>query len=279
MQSTLWRGLGIVIGGAAGVAGGAGIRSALESGFGTSVLALVVLVAVTVVLYIVARVFHNPDSRMGEVMPGALLGVNTGINVVLLEAILGPIVAGALCVILVLAVVEPLTQSDIYQGFEGWANWLLPMSWPIVAVGLLFLLVSVILHLINLAIRGSFLHIDKVFVDWKTGTIFQKGGLFGNANLQPHSTGYNMGNFAFLTREAKEIEYLTEHEAGHTLNLAALGFVTHLIGALDENVFGGGSDAYTELLAESNVPEEQRQGPIFPMWGESPAAPAGGPGP
>jgi hypothetical protein len=88
-----------------------------------------------------------------------------------------------------------------------------------------------------------------------------------------------MGNFSFLTREAKEIDYLTEHEAGHTLNLAALGFVTHLIGALDENVFGGGSDAYTELLAESNVPAAKRQGPIFPMWGESPAAPAGGAGP
>ncbi len=279
MQSTLWRGLGIVIGGAAGVAGGIGIRSALESGFGTSVLALLVLVAVTTVLYIVARIFHDPDSRTGEVMPGALLGVNTGINVVLLEAILGPIVAGVLCVILVLAVVEPLAQSDIYQGFEGWANWLLPMSWPIVAVGLLFLVVSAILHLVNLAIRRPFLRIDKVFVDWKTGTVFQEGGLFGNANLQPHSTGYNMGNFAFLTREAKEIDYLTEHEAGHTLNLAALGFVTHLIGALDENVFGGGDDAYTELLAESNVPAKERQGPIFPMWGESPAAPAGGPGP
>jgi hypothetical protein len=279
MQSTLWRGLGIVIGGAAGVAGGIGIRSALDSGFGTTVLALLVLVAVTTVLYIVARVFHDPDSHAGEVMPGMLLGVNTGINVVLLEALLGPIVAGIICVILVLAVVEPLAQSDIYQSFAGWANWLLPMSWPIVAVGLLFLFVSLILHLVNLAIRREFLRIDKVFVDWKTGTIFQKGGLFGNANLQPGSTGYNMGNFAFLTKEATELEYLTEHEAGHTLNLAALGFVAHLIGALDENVFGGGNDAYTELLAESNVPPKERQGPIFPMWGESPAAPAGGPGP
>lgn len=279
MQSTLWRGLGIVVGGAAGVAGGIGIRSAIERGFGTTLLALLVLVAVTTVLYIIARVFHDPGSRIGEVMPGALLGVNTGINVVLLEAILGPIVAGVLCVILVLAVVEPLAQSDIYQGFEGWANWLLPMSWPIVAIGMLFLLASGILHLVNLAIRKSFLHVDKVFVDWKTGTIFQKGGLFGNANLQPNSTGYNMGNFAFLTGKAEEIDYLTEHEAGHTLNLAALGCVAHLIGALDENVFGGGSDAYTELLAESNVPAEKRQGPIFPMWGESPAAPAGGAGP
>ena len=42
-----------------------------------------------------------------------------------------------------------------------------------------------------------------------------------------------------------------EHEAGHTLNLAAFGCFFHLIGAFDELVIRGGN-AYSERLAESN---------------------------
>ena len=74
-----------------------------------------------------------------------------------------------------------------------------------------------------------------------------------------------MGSFAFL-KSGKDSPYLEQHEAGHTLNLGIWGFVIHFIGALDENVFGGGNGAYTELFAESHVPESSRQGPIFPMW-------------
>ena len=52
-----------------------------------------------------------------------------------------------------------------------------------------------------------------------------------------------MGNFAFLTKGNATSAHLIEHEAGHTLNLAIWGTVVHLIGALDENVFGGGANA------------------------------------
>ena len=50
-----------------------------------------------------------------------------------------------------------------------------------------------------------------------------------------------------------------------------------VIGALDENVFGGHANAYTELFAESNVPPSTRKGPVFPMWGEPVAAAAPAP--
>lgn len=267
MQDTMWRGLGALVGGGVGVLGGIGIRAALDSGVLAAVLALAALIAVMAVLYLAARANQDPASAGGEVLPGLLLGVNTGINVVLLTAIAGVVPAIVICLIPMLAIVEPVARSDIYQAFVGWANWLLPMSWPIVALGAVFLLVSLLGHPIGLATGSDFFKVRKVFLDWKTGTFFQQGGIFGNANLNPNSTGYNMGDFAFLRKDASGIDYLTEHEAGHTLNLAAFGVVVHLIGALDENVFGGHNAAYTELFAESNVPVASRQGPIFPWWG------------
>jgi hypothetical protein len=267
MQDTMWRALGALVGGGVGVLGGIGIRTALDSGAPAALLALAVLLAATAALYLAARANQDPASAGGEVLPGALLGITTAVNAVLLTAIAGLLPALVICLIPLLAIVEPIARSDIYQAFVGWANWLLPLSWPIVALGLAFLLVSLLGHLIGLATGSDFFKVRKVFLDWKTGTFFQQGGIFGNANLNPNSTGYNMGDFAFLRKDAGGLAYLTEHEAGHTLNLAAFGFVVHLIGALDENVFGGHNAAYTELFAESNVPVASRQGPIFPWWG------------
>jgi len=118
---------------------------------------------------------------------------------------------------------------------------------------------------VNLIFKSEFLKIEKLTMDPGTGTTYLVGGLAGNGNLSPNSTGFNMGSFAFL-KSGQDSAYLEQHEAGHTLNLGVWGFVVHFIGALDENVFGGGNGAYTELFAESHVPQSSRQGPIFPMW-------------
>jgi len=276
MKATAWRALGAL----AGLVGGIGLGLGITKGFGANfflgLLALVGLIGVCVVLYVVARTRTTAGSRVGELMPGVLLGVNTGVNAVLIAALVGPIVAVVLCLLPALAVIEPVARSDIYQAPLGWGNFLLPMSWPIVGLGLLILIFSGILALVNLAIHSTFLDIEKLKLQAKTGTTFLVGGLGGNANLNPDSTGYNMGSFAFL-RHGKSSEYLFEHESGHTLNLAIWGPVIHLIGALDENVFGGHANAYTELFAESNVPPSSRQGPIFPMWGDPVAAPTTAP--
>jgi hypothetical protein len=277
MKATAWRSLGALAGAVGGVALGFGITKGFGANVGLGFLALGGLIVVCVVLYLVARTQATPGSRSGEFMPGVLLGLNTGVSGVLLVAIWP--VAVVICLIPALAVIEPVARSDIYQAFLGWTNFLLPMSWLIVGLGLLFLIVSAILALVNLAIRSNFLKIEKLKLDAKTGTTFLVGGLAGNANLNPHSTGYNMGNFAFLTSGNAASAYLVEHESGHSLNLGIWGAVVHLIGALDENVFGGHANAYTELFAESNVPPGSRQGPIFPMWGEPVAAPATAPTP
>jgi len=266
MKATGWRSLGALAGAAGGVALGFGITKGFGANVGFGFLALGGLIVLCVVLYLVARTQATAETWSGEFMPGVLLGLNTGVNAVLLAVIFTP-VAIVICLIPALAVIEPVARSNIYQAFLGWGNLALPMSWVIVGLGLLFLIFSGILALINLAIKSNFLKIEAFDLDWKTGTSFLVGGLAGNSNLAKGSPGYNMGNFAFLTSGNAADAHLVEHEAGHTLNLAIWGTVVHLIGALDENVFGGHANAYTELFAESNVPPAGREGPIFPMWG------------
>jgi len=275
-MATLWRAVGGVTGGGAGGALGFGTGRAFESGVLWAVLAIAGLVALTVVLYLVARLRATPGSASGELMPGLLLGLNTGVNGALAVALVG---FGGLvvCVIPALAVIAPLARTGVYQGFLGWANLLLPMSWVVIALGLAFVLVSGLLALVNLPFGGSFLRIEKLTVDLGTGTTYLVGGMAGNGNLNPNSDGFNMGSFAFL-QSGHDSAYLEKHEAGHTLNLGIWGFVVHFIGALDENVFGNGPRAYTELFAESHVPADQGRRPtFFPMWCDPVAAPAPAP--
>src|SRR5215204_7410267 len=153
MKATAWRSLGALAGAVGGVALGFGITKGFGSNLGWGFLALGGLIVVCVVLYLVARTQTTPGSRSGEFMPGVLLGLNTGVNGVLLAALFGPIVAVVICLLPALAVIEPISRSDIYQAPLGWGNWVLPMSWPIVGLGLLFVIVSGILALVNLAIR------------------------------------------------------------------------------------------------------------------------------
>lgn len=270
MEVTTWRAFGALVGVGAGVLGGIGLRAAFSSGAGWVLIGIGIAIVVSVVLYLVARPFTTPATRAAEYMLGLLLGVNTGVNAAFLEALFGIVPAVIICLVPLLAVIEPVARADVFQFFLGWVNWALPMSWPIVALGLLVFLVSLPLGLIP----GAFTRIEKVTGDLKTGTWILVGGMGGNANLSPHSTGYNLGTFAFLRRGNPAGDYLVSHEAGHTLNLAIWGAIVHLIGALDENVFGGGVNAYTEHFAEGNVPVALRHHdhPAFPMWGEATGA-------
>jgi len=45
-----------------------------------------------------------------------------------------------------LCLFAPVSQNEFFQGVIGCLNWIMPMSWPIVAIGLLFYLVF---HLIG----------------------------------------------------------------------------------------------------------------------------------
>ncbi len=227
-----------------------------------------VVAGVVLIAYIIAA--FTVGSAVGEVLRGLMIGINAGLNFALALAILGAAlghgspaalgIAIGLGVVNLTTVLSPLSQNDVYQGFLGYLNWVLPMSWPIVALGLTFFVLDLIGGLCVGLPGVTFFKLVGFDIDWKTGTLFLKGGWIGNAN--PIDTAYNMGNFSFV--DAAYGGMAMDHEAGHTLNLAAFGSIFHLIGAVDENIIRNGQRALSERLAESNVPSTSS--PSLAMW-------------
>jgi hypothetical protein len=254
-----------------GSLGGVGGAAALYFLAGVSWLGLAVLAGGSILFYIVAAIGSSSQTNttgFGELMRGFLIGLNAGLNgivaylvsAVLVSAGAAVGIAAAVGVLCYLSVFGPISQSEVYQGFLGWLTWVMPMSWLIVALGLLFLVFSFLLSLVTL-FQVPYLRLTGLRVEWKTGTIFVKGGLVANLNYL--DTAFNMGNFSFV--DAKSSSWHMEHEAGHTLNLSAFGSFFHLLGAVDENILPGrGANAYAERLADSNVPSSSASN--IPMW-------------
>lgn len=233
-------------------------------------IVLVVIGSLSLVGYIVAAVAANSRSQttvFGEFMRGFLVGLNAAANGVLafsliqtFAGLIGGLIVGLVLGILnLLVVLGPLSRSGFFQGVVGYLNWLMPMSWPIVALGFVFTLFSYFLHAVTIG-KVAYLKVEKMRVDWKTGTVFIKGGLIANLNYL--DTAFNMGNFSFV--DYKSREWHIDHEAGHSLNLTAFGFIFHLIGALDENATPRGENAFAERIAESN--STGTSGSNIPMW-------------
>jgi MFS family permease len=238
--------------------------------------AFLLFFAVGLVSYIVARFVE--DTKAESATRGVLIGLNSGLNLMLWivvgEELFGDNDAGGLIgagigILTFLAIVPTISQSDVYQGMIGWANWLMPMSWLVVGLGLILFLLSAVGHVLYWAFSWESFRLLDTDGDAKTGTWFIKGGFV--ANLNPIDTAFNMGNFSFVDRKSGDMHI--EHEAGHTLNLAVFGFVFHFAGAIDENVLRSKWDAYSEKLAESNDTSTSISGLIY-MWAEDPAAAA-----
>lgn len=250
---------------------GLGAAAGLYFGFGISWIGLAVLAGAGLVLYVVAALASSSTSSttgFGELMRGLLVGLNAGLNGLIAHVVAGQFASVWASVAIgvgvgllgYLSVFAPISQSEFYQGVIGWLTWLMPMSWLIVALGLGFLVFSLVLSLVT-GFQVPYLRIRGLRVEWKTGTIFVKGGLVANLNYL--DTAFNMGNFSFV--DMNSADWHMEHEAGHTLNLSAFGAVFHLVGALDENVIPGrGARAYAERIAESNVPGSTLA--TIPMW-------------
>ena len=237
---------------------------------GVNWIFILIVLGLGIASYIVAAVGAGTArdiSGFGEFMRGWCIGLNAAANgtlgyglVSLFAGVAGGAVVGAvLFVINILAVIGPLTQTGFYQGVLGYFNWLMPMSWLIVALGLVFFLFSYLLHAVT-AGKVDYLQVKDIGGDAKTGTVFIKGGLVANLNYA--DTAFNMGNFSFVDKNSSS--WHKEHEAGHTLNLAAFGCVFHLIGALEENATGRGANAFAERIAESNASGSGSNN--IPMW-------------
>jgi hypothetical protein len=131
------------------------------------------------------------------------------------------------------------------------------MSWLATGVGLVFFVINLVVAGVTLNQWGA-ARINSISIDWGTGTIMTEGGLIRPA---AGSSGFNLGNFVFLSPGSTA----GQHETGHTLNVAAYGAIFHYIGAIDENVVGRGAGAYAERFADSHDPTTAG---TLPPWAE-----------
>jgi len=141
--------------------------------------------------------------------------------------------------------------SRVYQGFLAWTAWLLPVSYPATAVGLLLFVLNAPFALA----AGGF---AAFRIDWTTGVIESAGGLVGLPIFAGTFLGFSLGNFNFLFAPGHQDTFvgsgLSSHETGHTLNTAAFGGVMLWINAIDENILPRRANlAYGELAAESHA--------------------------
>ena len=195
-----------------------------------------------------------PSNALESTARGSMIGLNAGLNLglwmLLIPGDLGMLLGLPLATTGILSGIGPIARSGQYQTALGWASWLMPMSWPVTALGLLVLVFRVL--------TGS---IVRMRIDGGTGAVETTRGMPRAGFLG----GFNLGNFTFLVGvepTAFSLPGISAHETAHTLNVAAFGSAWHLLGnAIEQNLppFRRGVAAYAELLAEGRRPR-----PSFP---------------
>lgn len=207
----------------------------------------------------------------GQIWRGVLIGLNGGLNLLLGWWLLqklpfGWALAGGLALIAYLSVLPWVAHARVYHFILGWLSWLMPMSWPIHAIGLAALVLNVVAFLLlGLLLRITFFRMAGFGLHWSEGTFYSTGGWVGNVNRE--RTAYDLGGVIFVHREwaahVRGWDWLIAHETGHALSLAAFGWIFHLAEWIDEIIRGANAPA--EHMADSNaVPREYG---YVPQWG------------
>jgi RHS repeat-associated protein len=245
---SFWSVVGGIVGVIVGIVVAVVVIAAFASGIGFGLLALAGVILAVTGGYLLASA--NQGNSFGEFMKGFLIGFNAGMNAVLMTAIGGPILGLVVGVIGALAVFDGVRQNAVYQGILGWSNWLMPMSWLVLALGIVFFVLNV-LGMVFTANQVDALKITYVHMDWSTGSIIMKGGWISNLNA--FHTAFDMGNFIFVDRQNTAPDDDIPHEEGHSLSLGAFGSIVHFVGFVDEFFFAGGN-AWTERMADSHSP-------------------------
>lgn len=189
-------------------------------------------------------------SPPGYVVRALLVTTNAVANFVVLAALGLPSALAAVPVLVALgAAVPPVGEKRAYATMLAWTAPLLPTTWPATGVGVAAAALNYVLA--PVAGKGPV----RFGFDRAACTVIVYGG-----PLYFFRCGYNLGNFVFIHSHFVDeggacSPGLLAHETGHTLNVAAFGFVFHYLGAVHENwgppAGGAGDTAYAELWAES----------------------------
>ncbi|GAB4277634.1 MAG: hypothetical protein Kow0056_09290 [Coriobacteriia bacterium] len=216
--------------------------------------ALVGLVALVVGLYVAAHRSANSDSEAEESARAGLAVTNAALNASMLAGAC-PGAAGFAALVGLGAAKPEVARQPLFKRVLGWANWVLPMSWPVNAVGAAILAGNAIGHLV-LGGRDERARIRSITLDASCGCIVVEGGILYAPAFEG---GFSMGVFTFITPGAQSV---LPHEAGHALNLAAFGWLFHLTGGWDRKLRRDPMKAYAERLAEGNRPDSRRHDAI-----------------
>lgn len=246
-------------------------------------VALLIQFIVVLILYIIAAIATPPvqgrvtTNFVEEFCRGAQIGINASANFLYgvalyfgiatlmgpvslgLGLVLAPVIGIALGVITFLCVFPGLTRNFSFEAVLGWSSWFMPMSWPYQILGFVFFLAGWLASLLGRPFAS--------LGDWWPGAVVRHGWVFDFG-----SAAFTIGNFTFisgsLSRASPEIVttssgsqagFLTAlgviaHETGHTLVVAAFGWLFHLVGWIHERIleifWASGGHAYLEILCE-----------------------------
>jgi hypothetical protein len=234
---------------------------------------------------------------------GSMIGICAGANFFFLMLLFGAVPSGAIVAVVIpligLASASPvLSNNPIMQIVIGWSALLMPMAWPMTFVGW-------IAFAINSAVLALGLAPLVVIPLWTRGNLIMHGGVVHGC----YRTLFNLGNFtsahgdvnlaapwfdkgtviwpfcsaAFASPPGVQrfsVLGVALHESSHELNLAAFGWIYHLIGFADETApmpwsSAGplGADAHAELCAESGLRAFGRN--FLDQWLPAPPPPSG----
>ena len=182
---------------------------------------------------------------------------------------LSPLLGPWAFIVTSLAAIPTVSQNRFYQGVLGWSGWIFPLSLIASVFGFIWFAINLPFAIASGIAGGGW----PFRIDWSTGAIETVGGLTGLISVANAGAG-TVGHFvfvlapfganpatfqqAFVVAAAPAVLNVPAHETGHTLDYTAFGGFRVLFAAIDQLVLGNSFTAYSELTADSHVPNRGR---------------------
>jgi hypothetical protein len=187
--------------------------------------------------------------------------------------VIGPFAAPLLVpwafIVTSLAAIPPVSRNRIYQGILGWSGWIFPMSLIASFFGFIWFAINFVPALVSGLMGGGW----PFRIDWSTGAIETVGGVTSFISTATAAAG-TVGHFVFILAPLGAnptafqqpfvvagppvLTNFAAHETGHTLDYTAFGGFRVLFALIDQIILGNSFTAYSELTADSHVPNRGR---------------------